>query len=103
MTPAEVLRKAAEYLETYGWCQGYYRRDGGERCLMGAVAEVLHASSNGNNAAACRRYEEMKSALRPSINQREPVNWNDTPGRTAEEVIAKLREVADKLDAEAAK
>lgn len=91
MTPAEVLRKAAEYLETHGWMQGDYGVPGGPSCLLGAMRKTTRATTPD--------YDIAYWAIRKSVGGRLPVEWNDQPGRTAEEVIAKLREVADQLDA----
>lgn len=89
MTTKEVFAAAADVLERDGWCQGsMYRADEDGRiigrCLLGAVRQ------------AAKTYDDYVFAgdLLVDLLDRAPSTWNDTPGRTADEVIAKLREFA---------
>lgn len=40
MKPVEILTEARSILETKGWCKGHFRKDTGERCLLGAIREA---------------------------------------------------------------
>ena len=79
-TPAEDLNATADYLETYGWIQGAYK-DGAARCVSSAMMEV--------DCRLAARLEFLNFIGWVSLTC-----WNDTPGRTQGEVIAKLRECA---------
>lgn len=79
----EVLRKAAELIEQGGWWDGCSETASESHCIVTALVAVRGLSrgmeykrmgfGNGNDAAA----------------------WNDTPGRTKQEVIARLRSAAE--------
>lgn len=101
MTPAEVLRKAAEYLATRGWKQNTVGEHGGPRCAVGSIWSA--SGWTGNRADLDTLVESAWNEMEAHLGVPSLARWNDERGRTREEVIAKLREVADKLDAEAAK
>lgn len=101
-TPADVLRAAADLIEPVGaWTTGQYARNSEGRhvsprspratcwCAYGAIAKI-----EGRVAPSFERAEPLVAELGSVIH------WNDAPGRTQAEVVAKLREVAAKLDAE---
>ncbi len=90
MTAAEVARKAADLLERDGWCQGKFRNSGAH-CVVAALTAVDDWSAP-EQAAVRRR-------LRVHAGTEWLVNWNDAPERTADEVIALLRQVATELEA----
>lgn len=87
---ADNYDRAAELLEQYGWVQGKYGDIGtGGFCLMGAIAET-----SGPN----RGYYQFNAIMTATGGAFQGgTTWNDFPGRTKEEVIAKLREVAAQL------
>lgn len=87
MTPKQVLEAAANRIERLGWCQ---RRNGvkygdGPNCAVGAMIAV---STISDARPAQIRVENFLGVPRL-------MEWNDAPGRTAEEVIAALRAAAD--------
>lgn len=82
------LRQAADYIETHGWCQGKFERDDGHVC----VSRAIHRA--GGDLAARLAFVDFLGTPDVSL-----LGWNDTPGRTAEEVIAALRECARQLAA----
>lgn len=102
---AAVLLEAANIVER-GWCQEWYAKDEagydiGDRfdddeyvaleqdaCRWCAVGAITKAA--GRNDVIGDRATAVVSDL---INSHLP-SWNDTPGRTASEVAAKLREAA---------
>ena len=106
MTLREIRIKAAEILEAHedAWCQGSFRHmlaaGRYSYCLIGACYEAAgywlkapeYWSRVDLDAAAARTaaYDAATAALGPNISISE---WNDTPGRTREEVIAALRAV----------
>jgi hypothetical protein len=82
-----VLLAAADLLETEGWTQGRLHTEGrGPRCVIGALNVMQQRYPD---AQVTRATEAVYGDLAQSITW-----WNDTPGRTAAEVIAELRKVA---------
>ena len=76
------LLRAASLIEKRGWHQGSLFKDG-RYCIVGAISNVRNS------------IEEMVMAW--SLMDQSVGNaamWNDTPGRTKDEVVAKLRAVA---------
>jgi hypothetical protein len=90
VTPAEVLTKAADLIEQGGHCKGTPRW-GTAYCASEAIYAAcpeLVTKPTGRTCRAARRafYDAIHS---PGIT-----SWNDAPERTADEVVAKLREAA---------
>lgn len=90
-TTSAVLLEAAAILERDGWCQDWFGTQKGPNCALGAIAR----------AAGVRPYEWASNPLALTALARvtkafglDARKWNDKPGRTASEVIAKLREAA---------
>lgn len=83
--------KAYELIEKPGtWCQGAYYREGTseagpERCLVGVLCTAYSGPSKYNPA-----YNKVDEYLKEHYNS-SPVPWNDTPGRTREEVYNLLK------------
>ena len=86
--------KAAELLEQKGWCQGTACNAAGEHCLLGAIwyARYGHDAPHGP-VPSKYKWGEVFDRVAP-YTARHPADWNDTPGRTKEEVIAALRAAA---------
>lgn len=97
-TVAEVLRRAADILDENGWGQGWLiDPDGGScACAVGAIQlasgmtpqEIRYGGLTKELAVRATRF--FSAVLKSTVSA-----WNDEPGRTAEEVIAKLREAAE--------
>jgi hypothetical protein len=86
---AEKLRAAADLLATNGWIQGAPEDARGRHCVVGAidaVSDTLEEQGDVYNAVGRYLGVEYRVAW-----------WNDRSGRTAEQVIAVLRETADEL------
>ena len=89
-TPDELKRlknEAAELLEQWGWQQGWYAHDGphSPMCLVGAVQKAYFGDPNTELNGP-----ELKQ-LQEDLGIEDVVAWNDTPGRTKEEILAVLR------------
>ncbi|MFE5877800.1 hypothetical protein ACFQ6H_21265 [Rhodococcus sp. NPDC056506] len=92
---ATVLNRAADLLEQDGWTQGKMRDSNGCRCALGAMDRALLDLHRGPaNLRINDLYVETMLNLRREIGQNNIPIWNDTPGRTATEVIAALRNAA---------
>lgn len=90
---SRLLLRAADIIESHGWCQNSYTSAGGKLCLLGAVkvARGLTPEDAEDTEALVERACER---VYVSLGLRRVHIWNDEPGRTKEEVIAKLRSVA---------
>jgi hypothetical protein len=87
VTTADVLNRAADLLEEFGWCQGRAgSKAEGTMCLDRAIGEA--EKDLGILLARAR------TTLSEHIGIPLPFIWNDTPGRTKEEVVRALREAA---------
>lgn len=100
MSPAEVLRKAADLIEPEGaWTQGHGARDEDGApitssseaavcwCAFGAIWHAQGRMIIGETPA--------EAALGKVIGGARIDDWNDAPGRTQAEVVAALRKAAD--------
>jgi len=82
VTNREICLKAAQRLREVGWRQGAIGPEDGPHCMLGACRWVTryHVAAAGEAAYAAAYAAAGEAAIA----------WNDTPGRTAEEVIAAL-------------
>jgi hypothetical protein len=101
MTPADILEQGAELIETHGWTQQEsIAKDEDNKiigvCLHGACYVV--AKLDVDYATNIRVFNQAIEAVRISLGSIDlPYRWNDAPGRTAEEVIEKMKQVAKDL------
>ena len=116
VTPADILRGAARYLELHGWTQGdYYARTGEPfppADMTGAIAVATFGYITDcpfyEPAPIVREYWQTVEILavyldgvelfNPDADHGSPYRWNDDPARTAEQVITVLRAAADDYD-----
>lgn len=109
-TVADDLRAAASYIREHGWTTGTAGRVDGSVCALGSMSRVAGMEP----AEACyeppdhlvgvyghdktERYVRMTAAMRNWLADALPngsiAQWNDTPGRTAEDVTAELEKAA---------
>jgi hypothetical protein len=78
--------KALQYLDQHGWCQFSFEDGQGRVCAMGAIRKVMHRAEW--EAAAKRLADHLR------INSLSIADWNNTKGRTKEQVQAALRAAA---------
>ncbi len=91
---AKVLESAADLLEKPGaWGQGSYYPRAGCTCALGALAKAsgIEPAGNWDNYTKRLPYQAATLAF-GGVN--EAVQFNDRPGRTQAEVVAKLREAS---------
>ncbi len=88
-TVCDVLVRAADLLEEFGWRQGHVgSKRQGVFCALGAINEAQRdlGASKSMNARARRRLADAVGM---------PVaHWNDAPDRQRGEVVALIRKVA---------
>lgn len=99
MTPAEVLRDAADALVEHGWAQYAFRQPNGRMCAEGAVRFAVAGTTSHSRMSLVQRQEYLYSLL---LFVRylgfDVALWNDTEGQTQANVVATMRRVADGLD-----
>lgn len=115
MKPSEILLKAADLIEAEGWCQNSNVQPDGCMCAWGAIRKAVRQDMgvDSNNLIALyyqliteqslvgdvmRVYLQTAGVARTGygIDNLEAsfqsiTGWNDTKGRTKDEVIAALR------------
>ncbi|MDG4794058.1 hypothetical protein [Micromonospora sp. WMMD1082] len=125
VTPADLLRMAALYLRRHGWHQGTYYAPTNTptatppACAAGAIGiaaaghRVEHFSqldpdALGDYLAALGAFVDYLDTTEPLFlidedgylidEHTSPYSWNDSPGRTCEQVITALETAADEWD-----
>ena len=97
--------KPSEVLKMYDWCQLDYAQDkdgvtigwdslgAAKFCMMGCVRKANHDGVNDPikfNDEWARVF-----CMLETVTNKDPIGYNDTPGRTKEEVIAKLESIGE--------
>jgi hypothetical protein len=77
----KIIQDVKDILLAEGWCQGELENANGEHCLLGACDKAFMPVP-------------IRQAIFDKLGGCSIINWNDTPGRTLEEVVALLDEVA---------
>lgn len=88
----KLLLKAADLIESQGWCKNYIGTTTGSVCIEGALNVAA-----GKDPSAIFRYGSVPERALMRINSALGVRayqWNDEPERVVGEVVAKLRAVA---------
>ena len=92
LTPNEVLANAADYIEQHGWIQHNAEDSRGQVCALGAIGRAAYAPGVPENER-WDLYDEASDVMVDHLG-RQIIEWNDTPGQTAEEVVRAMREAA---------
>lgn len=93
-TIKEVLVQAKQILVQQGWCQGQYTDNKGRCCMSEAIQRVHNpdpkhswlSEEDGTSQAHSFLYKFLRGSI---------AKWNDTDGRTQEEVLSKLDEAIE--------
>lgn len=97
-TIVSKLRQAATYIKNHGWCQRLAEDDNGRVCLVGALSKVCNR--NSSTYANIPDIRNVIKKLNPIVmKSRSLVDYNDTIGRTKEQVIELLETTAKKCEA----
>lgn len=92
MTNQEICKEAADILRRCGWIQGSYRMlnpespSGYSYCMIGACRVATGYTAEQYNDGA--GLADLAAVV--AVGCANPASWNDTPGRTVDEVIAAL-------------
>ena len=97
-----LLLRAAEVIEERGWTQGSYCDGDGGVCAMGAISvgagyppESIDGLANYVSGKAVMKLIKVIDPQGKFVDRIGSIpDWNDTRGRTKEEVIAALRTAA---------
>lgn len=93
VTDRDVLLRAADLLEEFGWCRGEYGGKAlGRMCATQAITEAAQDLAGLGDLyevwdAAYSRFTQHFGVITPT-------GYNDAPGRTKADVVAALREAA---------
>ncbi len=119
VTPADILRGAARYLELHGWIQrDHYSNQGGPfppACAIGAIGMAAHGrliaipTDFGSGVGDCRRAVDYLTAYLDDLGitttgdewSTEPAtfyDWNDRDDQSAANVVRTLLGAADNYD-----
>lgn len=92
VTTKDVLHRAADLLEEFGWQQGGYGSyEEGSFCVVGAVLEAARSLGRNPWAEEARLYDgPIRDLLPTSV-----VSWNDANNRTSSEAVTFLRSAAE--------
>lgn len=96
MAVKDLADKAIEVLERDGWCQGFLTNSQGQHCLLGAMNQAHYNDEVGD----FHQFYELRQAVSAHIyngtgDASSITLWNDTPGRTREDVIELLRRAGE--------
>lgn len=107
VTVGDVLERAADLLEEFGWCQGSGgmpweewqkgQRVSGPYCLLGAIGTALQDMHGHDYWTVQSPGKSRYGAAADLLGCRDPKRvwmWNDYPTRTAAEVVSYLRHAA---------
>lgn len=103
---AADLRDAANYMRKHGWIASTWELNGA-RCLVRGVTPDFNPNTHVDSERLAIRlnalgfesplFSELKSR-EMAVDVTQAVMWNDTPGRTAEQVIDRLESTALALE-----
>jgi hypothetical protein len=92
------LEASITYLREHGWIQGRNFSRSGDCCAWGAV--LMATQDVGKVIHDASRSADVARAFYRANESMELAQYNDVPGRTKEQVIAKLTETLAKLKAD---
>lgn len=106
-----VARAAADLIEKYGWVQSSYGNADRGYCMVGAMRAVANPTRHMYSTSLSNHnwYSDVLGRwIKPYVTSSpahfcggcagEITVFNDTPGRTKEEVVLHLRKFADEMD-----
>lgn len=100
--PRDALLRAADLIEERGWCQNHSAIDAaGVECVY-PEAVAFCAGGAINYVADIETYYTACDLLDKAVGMGDLgyITWNDDPERTKAEVVARLREAAERSEHE---
>ncbi len=107
-TRRDVLHRAADLIEEFGWCQGTggmpfapntgasEEKHKGTYCFLGSIAQAVYDLKGERISYDAVEYLTGEWSDEASTDC---WRWNDEPQRSYREVVARLREAAEASDA----
>lgn len=93
----QVLREAADLIETEGWITGNYHLEGSGYCAVGAISA---AADSYDGPLQREAYEHLRDEINRwkwlSSKTSSIVRWNDFHAKNATHVIKKMRLAAER-------
>jgi hypothetical protein len=86
-----VLVKAEKLLRTKGWCQGVARDQKGRFCSIGAINEGTENDYKAITPVMNARVYVEKVIQQSRFRNQHIIAWNDTRGRTKQQVLKVFR------------
>lgn len=90
-----VLRKAAAVVRL-GWCQFYITKYSNLYCALGAIEVATHSTAERHPKVLAALVAVLPTPEHETRHSWIIANWNNAPGRTAEEVAEKMELAASK-------
>lgn len=87
--PKEILRDAGMLIKKYGWIQGSWGNHVKGYCMLGSIAKVTDFDIESES------YDAVLLALAGVVKSSSLILYNDTTGRTKEEVIEVMLKAAN--------
>lgn len=97
LTVAEVRARAADYIETHGWCTGQLVDEQGRVCPEGAVRAVIFGHPHSADIPVDRLFQQVMNDLDDDAERvsddaaGDVVTWNDLWCAGQAEAVAFLR------------
>ncbi len=85
-----VLERARDHILQHGWLQGSLGSDGGPVCIMGALCAADGWAKGDIIAQERVRRTTLLGFEARYMDAHKAVAWNDAPGRTQAEVLARF-------------
>ena len=101
MDTKEVISKALDVINERGWTQYSFHAEDGAMCISAALVEASY-DFNINMFTNMEKYDKARIVLEELINvnakpghEKGMISWNDTPGRTRDDVVRLLKEAQE--------
>ena len=98
VTRRDVLHRAADLLEEFGWCQGHFAKTVDGRAVSAHSHDAVLFCAVGALAKAARDLSAAAGETNFGLDT-DLSAWNDERGRTKAEVVSRLRAAAEATDA----
>lgn len=86
---SDMLDECADYVVEHGWMQGGYKNSRGNVCMLGAMMEVVPSRVVITNAGSI--WDCANDTLNLLTYPVTVVGYNDSPGRTLDDVVETFR------------
>lgn len=94
-----VCERAIDEIEKRGWYQGGFEGPGGSVCALGAMKAAMGLRPDALALNSALNYDQFIAARMAfeRVMGENVASWNDTPGRTEDDVLEALRLTSKEL------